>query len=331
MDIAAINRAKEHFGKLLEAQMKRMEKVKAAPGWIDYSTLSPLKIGILAGDGIGVYIAAQSKRVLEFLLKDEVKSGRVDIDDIEGLTIENRAVTAAPSRPTSWRRSRSATSSSRGRRRRRSKGDPWPNIESANVAMRTRARPVRQRPAGPRARAGHRLDVLPREHRRPLRPRQQGHQRRQDDLAIDFCVATDPGHGPHHPAGLRACQEERHRKRSPSSPRRTSSRPPTASSSRTLPAGRQGVPRHRVGRLVHRHHDRQAHRSVPPRATSRSSSCPTCTATYLTDEAAQIQGGVGTAGSANIGKQYAMFEAIHGSAPAHGRGGTGPVRRPLAA
>jgi isocitrate dehydrogenase (NAD+) len=35
----------------------------------------------------------------------------------------------------------------------------------------------------------------------------------------------------------------------------------------------------------------------------------------LTDEAAQIQGGVGTAGSANIGMRYAMFEAIHGSAP----------------
>ena len=35
----------------------------------------------------------------------------------------------------------------------------------------------------------------------------------------------------------------------------------------------------------------------------------------LSDEAGQIQGGVGTAGSANIGKQYAMFEAIHGTAP----------------
>jgi isocitrate dehydrogenase (NAD+) len=35
----------------------------------------------------------------------------------------------------------------------------------------------------------------------------------------------------------------------------------------------------------------------------------------LTDEAAEMQGGVGTAGSANVGKQYAMFEAIHGSAP----------------
>ncbi len=35
----------------------------------------------------------------------------------------------------------------------------------------------------------------------------------------------------------------------------------------------------------------------------------------LTDEAAQLQGGVGTAGSANLGDRYAMFEAIHGSAP----------------
>lgn len=35
----------------------------------------------------------------------------------------------------------------------------------------------------------------------------------------------------------------------------------------------------------------------------------------ITDEAAQIQGGVGTAGSANIGGRYAMFEAIHGTAP----------------
>ena len=35
----------------------------------------------------------------------------------------------------------------------------------------------------------------------------------------------------------------------------------------------------------------------------------------ITDEAAQIQGGVGTAGSANIGTDFAIFEAIHGSAP----------------
>src|SRR5258708_13267824 len=35
----------------------------------------------------------------------------------------------------------------------------------------------------------------------------------------------------------------------------------------------------------------------------------------LTDMADQIDGSVGLAGSANIGDQCAMFEAIHGSAP----------------
>ena len=48
----------------------------------------------------------------------------------------------------------------------------------------------------------------------------------------------------------------------------------------------------------------------------------------ITDEAAQIQGGVGTAGSANIGDQYAMFEAIHGSAPRMIETGRGAFANP---
>ena len=35
----------------------------------------------------------------------------------------------------------------------------------------------------------------------------------------------------------------------------------------------------------------------------------------MTDVAAEHQGGLGTASSSNLGNQYAMFEAIHGSAP----------------
>ena len=91
MDKAAIARAQEHFGKLLEVQMKRMEALKNAPDWIDYRDLKPIKIGIIGGDGIGPFIAKDSKRVLEFMLRDEVKTGKVTINDIEGLTIENRA------------------------------------------------------------------------------------------------------------------------------------------------------------------------------------------------------------------------------------------------
>ena len=48
----------------------------------------------------------------------------------------------------------------------------------------------------------------------------------------------------------------------------------------------------------------------------------------ITDEAAQIQGGVGTAGSANIGGRYAMFEAIHGSAPRKIESGEGDYANP---
>ena len=48
----------------------------------------------------------------------------------------------------------------------------------------------------------------------------------------------------------------------------------------------------------------------------------------ITDEAAQLQGGVGTAGSANIGDRYAMFEAIHGTAPRMIEDGTYPYANP---
>ena len=45
-------------------------------------------------------------------------------------------------------------------------------------------------------------------------------------------------------------------------------------------------------------------------------------------EAAEFQGGVGTAGSANIGKKYAMFEAVHGSAPRMIKEGRGQYADP---
>jgi hypothetical protein len=62
MDQAAIEKGKNHFGKLIEDQMKRMERVKAGAEWIDYSTVKPIMIGVLGGDGIGPFIAKDSRR-----------------------------------------------------------------------------------------------------------------------------------------------------------------------------------------------------------------------------------------------------------------------------
>ena len=149
MDNAAIARAKDHFGKLLEDQMKRMERIKSMPDWIDYGKVTPIKIGIIAGDGIGPYIAKESRRVLQFLLADEIQAGKVVIDDIEGLTIENRAACGKPIPDSVLAEIKKYHVTLKGPTTTPRKGDPWPNIESCNVALRkeldlfANVRPVR--------------------------------------------------------------------------------------------------------------------------------------------------------------------------------------------
>lgn len=49
-----------------------------------------IRIGLIDGDGIGPVIMREAKRVLLWLLKEEIGGGRVEVIEIEGLTIENR-------------------------------------------------------------------------------------------------------------------------------------------------------------------------------------------------------------------------------------------------
>ncbi|MEM1586545.1 MAG: isocitrate/isopropylmalate dehydrogenase family protein [Candidatus Bathyarchaeia archaeon] len=52
----------------------------------------------------------------------------------------------------------------------------------------------------------------------------------------------------------------------------------------------------------------------------------------LSDEAAQVTGGIGLAPGANIGDNYGMFEPVHGSAPKHaGKNKANPIATVLAA
>ena len=86
-----IENAKEHFGKLLEEQLQRVDVMKEEGDFVDYSKLDKIIIGACGGDGIGPAITGQAQRVLEYLLADDAKSGRVEFRNIEGLTIERRA------------------------------------------------------------------------------------------------------------------------------------------------------------------------------------------------------------------------------------------------
>lgn len=312
MDKAAIDRAKEHFGKLLEDQMKRMERVKAMPDWIDYSKIKPIKIGIIAGDGIGPFIAKESRRVLEFLLKDEVKNGKVVIHDIEGLTIENRAACKKAIPDDVLAEIKKFHVSLKGPTTTPRKGDPWPNIESCNVALRkeldlfANVRPVRVPKQG--------IDwIFFRENTEDLYALGPYGIEVDADIAIDFRLISAPG-------ADRICRLGfEHAKKNG----RTKVTCVTKANVIKTTDGRFLENFYRIAKeypgiqvddwyidiMTAKLIDEKRRRDFQVMVL------PNLYGDILTDEAAEFQGGVGTAGSANIGKQYAMFEAIHGSAP----------------
>ncbi|MDG6938232.1 MAG: isocitrate/isopropylmalate dehydrogenase family protein, partial [Nitrososphaerota archaeon] len=82
--------AAERFRRLLQEQAERAKSIGGPVEWLDYTKLDRLVIGVIGGDGIGPIIAKEAKRALESLLRDELRSGRVEIREIGGLTIENR-------------------------------------------------------------------------------------------------------------------------------------------------------------------------------------------------------------------------------------------------
>jgi isocitrate dehydrogenase (NAD+) len=312
MDNAAIERSKEHFAKLLEAQMKRMERVKAAPDWIDYGKVRPIKIGILAGDGIGPYIAAEAKRVLEDLLRDELKAGEVLIQDIEGLTIENRAAHMKPIPDDVLAEIKKFHVTLKGPTTTPRKGDPWPNIESCNVALRkeldlfANVRPVRVPKQG--------IDwIFFRENTEDMYALGPYGLEVDADIAIDFRLISAPG-------ADRICRLafEHARKNG-----RTKVTCVTKANVVKTTDGRFLENFYRIAKEYPEiavddwYIDIMTAKLVDEkrRREFQVMVLPNLYGDILTDEAAEFQGGVGTAGSANIGKQYAMFEAIHGSAP----------------
>jgi isocitrate dehydrogenase (NAD+) len=325
MDKAAIDRAKEHFGKLLEDQMKRMERVKAMPDWIDYSKIKPIKIGIIAGDGIGPFIAKESRRVLEFLLKDEVKNGKVVIHDIEGLTIENRAACKKAIPDDVLAEIKKFHVSLKGPTTTPRKGDPWPNIESCNVALRkeldlfANVRPVRVPKQG--------IDwIFFRENTEDLYALGPYGIEVDADIAIDFRLISAPGSD-------RICRLGfEHAKNNG----RTKVTCITKANVIKTTDGRFLENFYRIAKeypgiqVDDWYIDIMTAKLVDEkrRRDFQVMVLPNLYGDILTDEAAEFQGGVGTAGSANIGKQYAMFEAIHGSAPRMVKEGRAPYADP---
>ena len=124
------------FEAIIAQQLLRIEKLKEDATFLSYESLPKIIIGVIGGDGIGPAITAQAQRVLETLLSSEMKSGRVEFRTIEGCTIEKRAAVNKAIPDDVLTEIKKCHVLLKGPTTTPRKGDPWANVESANVAMR---------------------------------------------------------------------------------------------------------------------------------------------------------------------------------------------------
>lgn len=79
-----IKSAVAKYEDLLRGQLERVERINASSGETDYSSLDKLIIGVCGGDGIGPIICKAARDILADLLADEIKSGKIELRDING-------------------------------------------------------------------------------------------------------------------------------------------------------------------------------------------------------------------------------------------------------
>lgn len=303
-----INNAVSHFEKLLREQIARQQEMEKGSGAIDYSKLDKIIIGVCGGDGIGPIISAEAEKLLHFLLQSEIESGRVQIKTIEGLTIENRIDKnqAIPDDVLAQIKSchvilKGPTTTLKGG-----------TLESANVAMRreldlyANVRPVcvpeeniewtffRENTEGEYVLGSKGVEI-------------------PDTLAFDFKVTTN--------AGTRRIARAAFEYARNNGKKNVAI--VTKANIMKKTDGKFSEICHEIAKEYPEINADEWYIDIMTanlvnekiRSGFEVFLMPNLYGDIITDEAAQIQGGVGTAGSMNLGDRYAMFEAIHGSAP----------------
>ena len=300
------------FRAVLEGQLKRVEAMKSQGDFTDYSAIDTIKIGVCGGDGIGPIITKEAARVLKFMLSDLVLAGKVSFRDIDGLTLENRIAHNKAIPDDVMAELKACDIILKGPTTTPQKGSGMPNIESANVAMRkaldlfANIRPVkvpeeginwtifRENTEGGYAVGSSGFNVT-------------------EDLAVDFTITTKQGSD-----RIARLAYDYARKNG-----RTRVSLVTKANVIKTTDGNFLEDCHKVADLYPEittdewYADIMTAKLVDQkrRRDFQVLLLPNLYGDIISDEAAEFQGGVGTAGCANIGKKYAMFEAIHGSAP----------------
>ena len=303
-----IDKAVEQFRTLITEQLARQNRMEAGEAAKDFANLPHLTIGICGGDGIGPIITHAGEDVLRFLLADDVAAGRVEFREIDGLTIERREEVGKAIPDDTLAALKECDVILKGPTTTPHGG----NLESANVAMRreldlyANVRPTCVPELG--------IDwVFYRENSEGEYVLGSRGVEIPDKLAMDFKVTTDAGTRRIARAAFEYAKNNG--KTNVAIVTKANIMKKTDGNfsriCHEIAADYPGITAEdwyidiMTANLVNEARQSQFQVFVLPNLYGD----------IITDEAAQIQGGVGTAGSANIGDQYAMFEAIHGSAP----------------
>lgn len=303
-----IQRAIDDFETLLREQLDRVDRMKDG-GDCPYCDINKgVTIGLIGGDGIGPVIMRESERLLRKLLADEISSGKVTLKKIEGLTIENRTALGKSVPDDVLAEIKSCDVLLKGPTTTPKGG----TMESANVTLRreldlfANVRPVsvpdegidwtffRENTEGEYVLGSRGIEIPGR-------------------MTMDFKVTTEPGTRRIARAAFDFASANGKTKVAIVT-KANIMKKTDGSFSRICHEIAAEYPEIEsedwyidimTANLVNKDIRNQFQVFVLPNLYGD----------IITDEAAQIQGGVGTAGSANLGSKYAMFEAIHGSAP----------------
>ena len=316
----AIQIAQEKFAELIRSEFERIERMKADNEITDFSKLDEIVVGVLPGDGIGPIIMEQALRVLKDLMAPEIESGRLKIKEIEGMTIENRAAKLQSLPDEVFEEVKKCNVILKGPMVTPRASDPWPNLISANSLLRrglelfAAVRPIKIPEKG--------IDWT------FFRENIEGEYiwgnkgiQVNEDLAVDFKVQTKQGSE----RIARAAFEFARKNGKKNVTIVTKANIVKLADGNFIKAVRKVGEEYPEIEIQERLVDAMAAKMMDPEFNKGIEVIvlPNLYGDIVTDVAAEHQGGLGTASSSNLGNKYAMFEAIHGTAPyliEHGRG-----------
>ncbi len=320
-----IENARNKFAALIQQEDVRIKRMKASAKAVDISKKDEIVVGVLPGDGVGPILMKQALRVLEFLMKDEIASGRLKIRHIEGMTIENRVAKMESLPADILPEIKACDVLLKGPMTTPRAGDGLPNLVSANSLLRRElelfaaVRPIRIKE--------HDIDWT------FFRENIEGEYiwgdkgiQVNEDLAVDFKVQTKQGSE----RIARAAFEFARKNGKKNVTIITKANIVKLVDGNFIKAVRKVGEEYPEIEIQERLVDAMCAKMLDPKFNQGIEVVvlPNLYGDIVTDVAAEHAGGLGNACSSNIGNQYALFEAIHGTAPALMSQGLGDYANP---